>query len=137
MDGSLSIDLKNDLAELHRLADAVGQFGARNDLPAKRVGDLQLVMEELVVNAITHGFPQGGEHTIHIELRFEDECISARIADDGIPFDPLQAKPPDTTQNVADRPIGGLGVHLVKMISDKLDYRREGNNNILQVEIRL
>ena len=137
MTDSHSIGLRNDLAELHQLADAIAQFGARNDLPAKRVGDLQLVMEELVVNAITHGFPQGGQHTIHIELRFEDECISARITDDGIPFNPLQAKPPDTTQSVADRPIGGLGIHLVKMISDKLDHRREGNTNILQVQIRL
>lgn len=131
-----SLDLRNDLAEIQRLAEAIAQFGALNNLSAKRVNDLQLIMEELVVNAITHGFPQGGEHVIHVDLYFEGGRIITRMVDDGIEFNPLNAAPPDTSSRVPERAIGGLGIHLAKVISDKLEYRREGNRNILRVEIK-
>ena len=135
MPSHVSMELKNDPSEIERMSSAIAEFGARNNLPARSIGNLQLAMEELVVNVINHGFPQGGEHTIRVDMHSEDRTVVARIEDDGVEFNPMHAKPPDTTLGIADRPIGGLGIHLVKTICNKLEYRREGNRNILQVAI--
>jgi anti-sigma regulatory factor (Ser/Thr protein kinase) len=100
------------------------------------VAHLQLIMEELVVNAISYGFPEGGTHKIQVKLQRCNGRIVAEIVDDGVEFDPHDAQPPDTSGSMSDRPIGGLGIHLVKAMTDKLEYRREGNLNILRLELR-
>jgi len=55
------------------------------------------------------------------------------IMDSGTPFNPLSLSEPNLTEDVSERPIGGLGIHLIKKMMDEVEYRREGNNNILSL----
>jgi serine/threonine-protein kinase RsbW/sigma-B regulation protein RsbU (phosphoserine phosphatase) len=55
--------------------------------------------------------------------------LTVTVADDGIPFDPLTVAPPDTTLPLADRDVGGLGIHLVRHLVDDIIYRRIGARN--------
>lgn len=92
---------------------------------------IHLVVEEIVVNIVNYAYPQDseGEVTIIVELTpFE---LSLSFSDSGIPFNPLQKPDPDTTLSAAERPIGGLGIYLVKQVMDTVTYNYQDGHNIL------
>jgi anti-sigma regulatory factor (Ser/Thr protein kinase) len=64
----------------------------------------------------------------------DDQKVVSTLTDSGIPFDPTQKGDVDTTLPAEERPIGGLGIHLVKQIMDKVSYQYVGNQNILTLE---
>jgi anti-sigma regulatory factor (Ser/Thr protein kinase) len=133
----VEIELSNSLDEIPGLAETVEAFGEEHDLPAKLVFQLNLALEELVTNIVCHGYDDDGAHAIHVRLALADDMITAEVEDDGRPFDPFaDAAPPDLEQNLDDRPIGGLGVHLVRSFMDEVSYRREGDRNHVRLSTR-
>jgi anti-sigma regulatory factor (Ser/Thr protein kinase) len=92
---------------------------------------LDLVLEEILINVARYAYsPEAGE----VEVAYAaagPHKLRIEIADSGRVFNPLQADPPDLSRGLADRPIGGLGVFLVKSMVDSIDYRREGDRNVL------
>jgi len=90
-----------------------------------------LAIEELLTNCIEYGYDDANEHTIIIVLSIHDQDLTITVIDDGHPFDPLTAPPPDFSLPVQDRPIGGLGIHMLRHLSDHIAYeRRDGTNRI-------
>ena len=97
-----------------------------------------LVLEELGINILTHG-GKGKERRPEIEivLTSEDHALTIEVLDDGHPFDPLQDSPkPDLTATIEGRPIGGLGIHLVRNLMDDLHYQRDAGKNRLTLVAR-
>ena len=129
MSDRLNISLANDLAELPSFWQRLDAFGARNRLPSDVVFAVKLALEELVTNTILYGYADDDAHTIEVNLNLDDEVLRATIVDDAAAFDPRNATEPDLTSPLAERPIGGLGVHLVKNLMDGIDYRRDGERN--------
>ena len=123
--------IQNDVGELRRLNQAIEQFARECDLPAGEQNAIELVLEELVTNAIHHGYPEGGEHEMSIGLRMDGNVIEMRLEDDGHPFDPTRAEEADTKSSIADRAIGGLGIHLVKNLVHEMAYARRQGRNVL------
>ena len=73
-----------------------------------------------------------GDIYVRYELLKETRGIQITIIDDGVPFDPLKAKEPDTTAAIQERKIGGLGIFLVKTIMDSMHYERTADGyNVL------
>jgi anti-sigma regulatory factor (Ser/Thr protein kinase) len=126
-----TVDLDNDPSEIERFTALVEALGERCDLPPKLVFQLTLVFDELLTNVISYGFPDGGQHKIAASVEISGTELVATLTDDGVAFDPLAKAAPDTTLSVEDRAIGGLGVHLVRTLMDKVDYRREAGQNRL------
>lgn len=94
-----------------------------------------LILEELVLNTLTHG-DTSGLTEIDLELDSENHALTIRLTDDGLAFNPLTDAPaPDVTLPLADRPIGGLGVYLVKTMGEELEYRRENDRNHLKLVV--
>lgn len=124
--------LKNQLKEIQLLAEAVELYGEENGIPAKTLFQVNLALDELLTNTISYGYPEGGEHEILVSniLTGERE-LRIEIHDDGKVFNPLEAEEPDTSQGIDERPVGGLGIHLVRQMMDEIEYRREGKQNIL------
>ena len=116
-----------------RITDAVDDLGHREDWSNDLLFRVHLVLEELVLNIIDYGFDDGkDDHELVVVLMSEDDNLTIEITDDGIPFDPLHdAKVPDTDAPLEDRPIGGLGVHLVRTMMDEVSYRWEDGKNHL------
>lgn len=123
--------LKNRLQEIPALAKAVEHFAAVNDLPEQAVFQVNLALDELLTNTISYGYPEGEEHEIIVGFVLKDERLVIEIRDDGRPFDPLQQSEPDINQDIEERPIGGLGIHLVRSMMDEMEYRREADHNVL------
>jgi serine/threonine-protein kinase RsbW len=95
-----------------------------------------LVLEEIVTNVILYGCEDGLEHEISVRLSWEDPYIKLEVEDDGRPFNPLEAPPPDTGKPLAERQVGGLGIHLVREMMDELEYRRENDKNLLTLKTK-
>jgi len=90
-----------------------------------------LAIEELVLNCIKYGYDDDGEHTIEIVLSVDDGMLTMVVMDDGHAFDPLSAPRPDLSLGLADRPLGGLGIYLLRGLADHVAYeRRDGTNRV-------
>ena len=128
----MNLVVVNDISEVERLHRSVSQFCREQGLSSEIEGNLGLALEEILVNVIRHGHPEGGKHEIQVQLSLEQDCVIATVEDDGIAFNPLEAPEPDLDSPIETRPIGGLGIHLVRKITDGLEYRRhEGRNRLV------
>ena len=127
----LAYRLKNELAEIEALALAVESFAAANNLPEQVVFQVNLCLDELLTNTISYGFPQGGEHEITVEIVLQGGALVITTHDGGLAFNPLERAEADTSQSIEERPIGGLGIHLVRKMMDEIEYRRESGQNVL------
>lgn len=129
----------NDLSELSRLSEFLAAFFTRNGLPADLVGDFELALEEVFVNTVMHGYPEGGEHEISVSVALEDGNVRLTVEDGGIAFNPLDAPLVDLDLPLEERGVGGLGIHLVKGVMDNLEYTRaEGRNRlVMRKKVRL
>ena len=134
---SLTIALRNELHELVRLAGLVERFGADHHLSDDVVMNVNLVLDELVSNVIKYGQASDGEDAIGVSLALHGNVLTIDIADDGIAFNPLDAKPPDLDLPITERPVGGLGIHIVKALTETIDYRRDHERNHLRMTMRV
>ena len=98
--------------------------------------DLRLIAEEVVCNAIEHGDAGGPQRQIVVDIARDDDGLHVEFRDNGRPFDPLDQEPPDLDVDILERPIGGLGVHLVRELAHSVRYRREEPYNVLHVILR-
>ena len=130
MQESLSIILKNDRAEIPRLAQIVADFCKRNGLDPAIEADLNLALEEIVINVIKHGYADQEEHDIAVTFWLEPDVLTVCVEDDGVPFNPLDAPPAEVSSPLERRRAGGLGVYLVRNLMDEFEYQRTGTMNV-------
>jgi len=134
MQPGFSLRLQNRLLELDRLADTVEAFGEAHGLSPKLRFQIRLVLDELLTNIISYGYPEDGEHSIFVGMGQDGSLLRFVLEDDARPFDPLSAHRPDLEAAVDERQIGGLGIHLVRTIMDRVAYERVGDTNRLILE---
>ena len=130
---SKNILINNNLSEIERLSKAVAEFGKKNNLSSEVIYDVRLALEEVVSNIISYGFEDNYEHQISIEMNLQGETLTMKIKDDGKPFNPLEVKSTNLDKPFDEREIGGMGIHIVRKLMDKILYKREEGNNVLQL----
>ncbi len=132
----MTLVLANRRDEIGRLLDSVEAFGRENALGPDLVHRLCLALDEVVANVIRHAHDEAAGHRIDVRLWLEGGLVIAEVEDRGHPFDPLQVPPPDLDADVEQRPIGGLGLHILRTVMDRLVYERRGDRNVLRMEAR-
>ena len=137
MPSATTIVLRNQVAELERVGQLVAAFGAEHRLPSQVVFDLTLALDEILTNVMSYAYADQGSHEIVVRLSQQADTLVAEVEDDGRPFNPLDVPPPDVGAAIEDRPIGGLGLHLVRRVTDGLDYERAAGKNRLVLRKRL
>jgi len=119
------------------VTEAVDRLATDYDLPPKTRFNLELIIEELVLNSMTHGRQGDEEHEIIVRIRVGDARIAVQIEDDGRPYDPVAEAPSaPVDQSAAERPVGGLGVHIVKRMAESFEYRYFGGKNRVTLEMK-
>lgn len=131
-----TLTLKNDLAEIERLAEFVETFCQPLNPTQKDVLSLQLALEEAVTNVVNHGYKDGAAHefTVSLDVGPGDGSVVAVLTDDAPAYDPLARAEVDTSLPLEQRPIGGLGVHLVRKLMSSVRYERRDGRNVLTFE---
>lgn len=121
----------SDRAELMKLEPFTADFAAAAGLSDKDLFALQIVVEELVTNVIDYGGVPPGERAATVELTLENGVLTMVLSDCGREYNPLLREDPDTTLPAEKRPIGGLGVHFCKKLTDTQSYTRVDGKNVL------
>lgn len=137
MSKALAVELKNQLSEIERLARLVDDFGRRHQIEAQIIYNMKLALDEILTNVISYGYDDAGEHHITARFFLEPEKWTAEVEDGGKPFNPLTSPETNTQQSLESRPIGGLGIHLVRKLIDELEYHRQNDKNYLIMRINL
>lgn len=136
MSAKLSLKVESRRDELDNIFGAVAGMAQQEAWSPELVFRVNLALEELVLNIMDYGFDEG-LHEIEITLTSDADALTIEIVDGGRPFDPLKDAPqPDVDAPVEDRPVGGLGVHLVRTLMDQMHYRREKGKNHLTLVTR-
>ena len=130
------LKLKNQISELERVNQFVGEIGDELGLDMELQMNLNLVMEEMVSNVIFYAYPQGTEAEIEIELVAESDGkeVTFVLSDSGKEFDPTMKESVNTDINPAERDIGGMGIFIVKNIMNKVTYQRLKGKNLLTMK---
>ena len=132
-----SADFISDRAELEKLAGFTADFALKAGLSDKDLFALQIIVEELVTNVIDYGGVPAGEHAVRVDLSAEGGELLIRLTDRGTEYNPLLREDPDTTLPAEQRPIGGLGVHFCKKLTDAQEYERRDGCNVLTLRKKL
>lgn len=119
-------------------ASAAGEFADRVEqgypLPASLVTNLRIALDEVVTNIVKYAYPQGGSHEFTLRSELAADGLMTVIEDDGVPFDPLGAPPPDLTVPLEERKAGGLGILFVRNLMSAVVYERIGERNRLTLK---
>ena len=122
--------------------DALESLWAAQGVSRAVTWPVEVSLDEVLANVIHHGLEgRGAESPIEVELGLdpaaEPPLCEVVVVDDGPEFDPLSALAPDTSLGVEDRPIGGLGIALVRKLMDEVEYERRDGRNRLRLARRL
>ena len=129
MDRTLTI--RNDIKELGRLLLFIREFSSSHGISAEDLTDLDVILEEIITNILKYGNLGPDEEACSIELSVTGSLLNIRITDQAIPFDPLHLPEVDTDKPIEERPIGGLGIHFVRKLTNSQHYAYENGTNIL------
>ena len=129
-----SLTLTADLENLNPFQDFVRECVDKFNVSGPWTLKLELVLEEALVNVMSYAYPDGnGDVEVICRAAMEENgnMFSVTIKDQGIPYDPLQRDDPDIDLPLEERPIGGLGVKLMREMSDDLRYESLDGNNVM------
>ena len=127
-----------DVGKMNEVQDFVSECIKTDGADEMTVMQIALAVEEVFVNIASYSYPDSeGDAEVTVERLADPSAIRITFADSGIPFDPLNAPPPDVNLPAEERPIGGLGIFLVRELMDDVSYRYENGKNILAFEKRL
>jgi len=127
----VELAIANRAEELARVAAQLDDLAARCGLPGGAVADMHVALDEILANILSHAYDDGAAHEIRIAFAVYPGALRAEVEDDGRPFDPLAAAPPDRTAPLAEREVGGLGIHFVRSLMSEVAYSRVGDRNRL------
>jgi len=126
------------LGQLPALQDLVRAACRQARASGEAAHDLLLMAEEACVNVMHHAYPDRDDGMLLLRVRVTPRGIELVLQDQGVAFDPLAQPAAAVTADVEHRAIGGLGVHLIRQMADRLDYRRDPQlGNVLVIEKHL
>jgi anti-sigma regulatory factor (Ser/Thr protein kinase) len=124
--------VKASLENESALLDFVDGEFERHGLPTQ--GEVLLAIEEIFVNIVHYAYlPKEGDITLSLTFDLEAGNVVVRLEDEGKPFNPLEKEAPDLSADIMERKIGGLGIHFVKNLMDKVEYEYVNNKNVLTI----
>ena len=122
--------LSNKTSECNRLFEFLAESLEQLPVTEEFKHDLKLVSEELLANIIKHGYDNRSDEAIDVELAVDGSSVRMTFTDSAMAFNPLQRKPPDMLNDLSE---GGMGILLVKSLTDEQQYKRDNNHNVLTV----
>lgn len=120
---------------LEELFAFVEQTLAALNAPASERDKMTMALDEALTNVVLYAYPEDRRGTVGLRICRNANTITAEVVDHGKPFDPTAHPSPDVTLPIEQRPIGGLGIHLMRNLLTSLRYYREKEENHLVLTI--
>ena len=136
-EGSITIRLPAEVREIERLNRLVRQFGELHEIPTRVLYAVNLALDEVVTNVVLYGFETSAGQVVAVRVETTGDDLRSEVVDAGREFNPLDAPVPDLTVALEERALGGLGIHLVRSLMDRVEYRRDGAKNVLTMRKRI
>lgn len=130
----LRVSLAPRLSSVRSLAQMVEGFGDANELPEQKIYMINLALDELITNTVSYGLRGVDQPQIEITVQLNDSVLVLNVVDNGHRFDPTQDTGPDVSSDIDERPVGGLGLHLIKSFADRMRYEYVDGKNRLTLE---
>lgn len=128
--------IPNEFSALRQMTDWLDATIRALHIPERLIFDFDLCANEAVTNVISYAYPQNGSHRIALRLYRDDERVCLEIADDGVPFNPLERPPREQPDSIEEAEIGGLGVDLIRSFMKECRYARRDGLNVLTLVAR-
>lgn len=125
--------LKASIGDLDNLCSGIAALKEKLCCSNKKMLELGLIIEELCANIVMHGGKEGASE-MEVKLETDGDDLFVTVSDDGPPFDPTKAPPVDVQKPLSQRCPGGLGIHLVQHYTDSIEYRRDGDRNMVMIK---
>jgi anti-sigma regulatory factor (Ser/Thr protein kinase) len=126
--------VRADSAAMRQVGDFVAAFVKERGIAAGEAHRILILLEELLTNLIKYGYPDRSKlGRAEIALALDGTRLEIEFVDDGCAFDPFAAPQPNLDQPLEERPIGGLGIHLLRSLSDETFYERRNENNVIRL----
>ncbi len=130
--------INNRVEEMAQLEPFIEEVSENFGIAPETVFQLNLALDEALANSVNYAYANGEEGEIILEASKENQDVIFRLIDEGVPFDPTQeGEAPDVSSAAEDRPVGGLGIFLIKQMMDEVSYERKDGQNILKMIKRI
>lgn len=129
MKTQLHLAITNQFEAIHAMSEAVETFCQKAGMDQHSLMSLNLAMVEWVSNIIKYSTLSHGSHDIEVLVALRDDVIETTIRDAGVAFDPTDTPEPDLESDIKDRPIGGLGIYIIRNLVDTFQYTRQNGRN--------
>lgn len=130
----LKLAIVNDVAELPRMTHWLVHGASAAGLHEDVVSRLETCAYEAAVNIMSYAYENAGRHDIRFELSVGADGARLVVRDDGRPFNPLAFEEAPQPASIAEAPVGGLGIRLIRRLMAHCEYRREDGCNVLVME---
>ena len=130
-----TVRITNQRDQIDTVRKFFDDYSKDNKLTEKTVHDIQMALDELLTNIVNYGYEDTDEHQIDIHFGVNDDAVKVEIVDDSKPYNILERDDPDISLSMEDKPIGGLGVFLIKKLMSSVDYyTKEGKNHLVMTK---
>lgn len=131
----LRLQMAPALDTLAQLSDTLEAALLRHGVSREHVSRARLIVEELACNTLEHGHLSGEQPPVEVTVQVDGGALVLEFHDSGPAFDLRSAPLPDLDADIAERPIGGLGLHLVRQLADHIDYRHDAGRNVVRITL--
>jgi serine/threonine-protein kinase RsbW len=132
------LTLRADAESLGRVEGFVTAFAAEHGIHGDDASRVLIVLEELLTNFQKYGHPGDARPGVAaIGLSLEGTRLTIEFTDDGAPFDPFAEAAPDLNSPVDERAVGGLGIHILRALTDEARYVRSEAGNVVRLMRRV
>ncbi len=125
----------NTLEGISVLNAEVGVFLQSAGVSTEAIYAVETSVEEMLTNVVKYGYDDSAAHVIAVEIIVSRHDVKLILEDDGHPFDPTRQASPDMDRSIEDIPIGGLGIHLVRSLTESMEYNRENGRNRVIIRV--
>ena len=135
MSTNKTVQITNQRDQVDTVRKFFDDYSKENKLTEKTVHDIQMALDELLTNIVNYGYEDSDEHKIDVRFGINDDAVRVEIIDDSKPYNILEQESPDISLSVEDKPIGGLGIFLIKKLMSNVDYyTKEGKNHLVMTK---
>lgn len=131
------LSIINRVDELESVARFVDNIANELNLNEEMRMNIGLVLEEMVSNVIFYAYAKGSQGVIDLSAKSDGQSLTLLLSDSGRAFDPTHTETRDMEANPAERPLGGMGIYIVKNIANHVSYQRIDGRNLLTISINI